>query len=285
MAISQVIPVPAGNALRVYLNPLAGAQYWSLLRRTDADFTTVSDADAFVVATGSTDEVILDYTALINGTTYFYCDFAWDGTEFVAGVPVSAIPAATYQSASVDPLEFVRDRLDLGIAAEVAFGNLKPESGKIRVVTAPYGLVEGIKFPVISVHLESDSPGTRAVGETQFGDYLDGGIGQWEENEGWLASVRLNVVGVSLNADERIQLRKAIKRVVQANLTVFTAVGFVNINFSQTDSEEFTEDLAPVFKSNGTFECEAPSLVTFAQGAVSTVTDTLNFSALEPQYG
>lgn len=275
MAITYVNTVPAGNALRVYVNPGAAA-CWTILRRTDANFTSVNDPDAVVVAANTDSPVILDFIGLVNGTEYFYCDFGMVNGAVVMGTPVSGTPVAAYSSGSVDPLVFVRDRLRLGLANEVKWGTLKPESGVIQVVTAPYALIEGIKLPCVSVHLESDAPGTRGVGEMQFPAGI--GAGGWEENEGWLASFKLNVVGVSLNADERIALRQAIKRVIQANLTVFTAVGFVNISFSQHDAESFTENAAPLFMSNGFFECDAPSLVIFTE---PEVIETINVSIIE----
>jgi hypothetical protein len=284
MAITQISNVSAGNALRIYVAPPAGAAYWSLLRRTDANFTAVDDPDAVVILSNSKVLVPLDYTNLTNGTEYFYCDFAWNGTEYVMGVPVSGTPNAGYQVGAVDVQEFVRERLELGLAVEVAAGRLFPQTGLIPVVTAPYALIDGITFPCVSVHLENDSPGQRSVGESQFGEIYLGGIG-WDLNEGWLASTRLNIVGVSLNGDERIALRKAIKRVVQENLTVFNEVGFVNISLNQVDGEMFTEDQANLFLTNGTFECDAPSYVTTAIPTITTITTDLTYSTSESNYG
>jgi hypothetical protein len=286
MTITNVSAVPVGNAMRVYLTPPAGAAYWSLLRRTDADFTVVNDPEAVTIAANTDSKIILDYTGLENGTEYFYCDFAWVAGAYVMGTPVAGTPAAAYQSDTVDPLTFVRDRLRMALANEIAWGNLKPSTGKIQVLTAPYALLEGVSFPVVSVHLDDDSPGIRAIGEMNEPPAFDITTGAWIDSEGWLASVRLNIVGASLNGDERIELRKAIKRAIQANLTVFTAVGFVNINFSQQDGESLMgEKETLLYNTNGTFMCDAPSRVIFTEPNIITgVSVTVDETTLESAY-
>jgi len=76
-------------------------------------------------------------------------------------------------------------------------------------------------FPLVTIHLESEDPSIHAIGQDISGDYYDG-VGQsWEESDGWLAEVRLTIIGWSLNSDERIELRKALRRIILANMPVF----------------------------------------------------------------
>ena len=90
----------------------------------------------------SVDDVVLDTTALVNGNSYVYRLFSWDGAAFTISDPATAIPATSYQPAGPSPQQIVRDRVDLGMRVEVAAGRLKPDGGKISVITAPFVLAD-----------------------------------------------------------------------------------------------------------------------------------------------
>lgn len=261
-AISIVSAEPAGNALRVVLTPPAGAIWWRILRRTDASFAGASDPAAVVVADRLTSDFVVDYTGLANGTPYFYAFYSTvDGTTFVAGgAPVQGTPATTYQDASVDPQVLVRNRLILGLAAEVARGTLIPETGVVPVFTAAFALPDKMTFPCVTVHLDSTGPEEHFIGDDMANEaVMDGDI---IDATGWRATFSLNVVGTSLNMDERMALRMALRRIVQANLPIFDAAGLVNVNFTQQDSEQFSENSAPIYMTMGLFTCEAVAALT-----------------------
>jgi len=272
--ISLTQPLPAGNAVRVYLTPPTGAAWWRVLRRTADAFTGPTDAGAVVVADQCDDNVVLDTTALENGTTYYYRAYYWTGSTWQdSGASKTAVPDATYQGDDVDPQTLIRDRLALGMAVEVQRQALKPASGKVPVITAPFSLPDSITFPCISVHLEEDTRADRSVGEIHFPGEADG-MGAWRDTEGFLSQITLAVVGVSLNPDERIALRQAIQRVLAINAPVFDAAGLVLCQFSQKDSEQFQEQGAPLYLTEGTFTCLAPSYVTAPVPVITTVITT-----------
>ena len=280
MAITLIQPLSAGNALRLFVSPPRGAQYWRVLRRTADTFAGPYDAGAVVVAEQSDDNVILDTLALVNGTPVFYRCYSWDGTSWDNPASVTATPAATYQGDGCDVLQILRDRLDAGLAVEVARGVLQPLDGIIPVVTAPFMLAEKIRFPMVSVHLDSFSPADRFLGEDVSGLFDDEeGLG---ETEGFRARVQVNIGGVSRLPDERNTLRRCLVRILQANFAVFAAAGMDLVEFQFSDSEQLEEKAASLFLTAGTFTCQCSSFVTSHAPAITDVLSNPAFFGMEP---
>ncbi len=276
--ISTIRPLPAGSALRLYLTPITGAQWWRVLRRSAGAITGPTDAGAVVVADGSTEESILDFAGLVDGIAYTYQASYWTGAAFVASAPVAAEPAATFASGSVDPQMLLRERLELALAVEVKRGTLKPHDGVIPVLTAPFASPEAVSFPAVSVYFQSGEPGERAIGELVFPDAYDAAAGIHTEHEGWLSRVTLQVSAASLNADERVALRRALARAIQANLPIFDEAGMTLVTFSQQDREQFSENAAPLYFTTGTFTCLAPAFVTGTAEDIADVTINPTYS-------
>lgn len=243
-----------------------------ILRRTDDAFAGPDDPNAVLVGDDWEDTWLVDSgDDLTDGVQVWYRCFDWvDGAWVDQGISFAATPAVNFEPDGLDPQEFVRDRMQTGIAYAVAQNWLLPASGSIEVTTAPFQLSETVTFPTVSVHLESTGPADRAIGDSLI-DEFDQFSGQFEGTEGWIARTSLNIVGVSQNPDERIQLRKVLRQVVQANLPVFAGAGLRNIEFSQTDSEEFRENNVPLYKTNGMFSCLSPAWIRAGAGAPPTV--------------
>lgn len=274
--IALIHPISAGNALRLFITPPPGAEHWRVLRRTTDAFTGPDDATAVTVADGVTDTVVLDHgSALVNGTLYHYRPYYRIGGFWVAGDSVSATPAATYQGDTVDPQTLVRERLELGLAVEVARGVLAPASGAVPVLTVPYALSSPPVFPCVSVCVDEESAAVRAVGEVPCDDEHRSG-GGWVETEGWLSSTRLSVVGVSSDPTERAALRTAIGRVITANLPVFAGCGLLQVEFSQKDSEDLTRNDTPLHLVSCSFSCMTPSYIS---NFVDEITDVQAISS------
>lgn len=270
----MIVPLPVGNALRVFLEPPAGATLWRILRKGADTFTGETDPNALVVYEG-TQKSVLDVAYLNNETAYFYRAYYWDGTAWTASATVSATPQATYADASTDALSVVRDRLDYGLTVEVARGTLVHDENRIKVLTAP-PLFDDTRWPVVTVHLQSEVPAERALGEELDADYLDALDGEWIETEGWLAKVQLMITGWCLNPDERIELRKTLRRIVVANLPVFDDAGMVQIEFSQQDVDAVSGEYpAPVYQVMCCFSCLAPVIVRSQADAIADVTSTI----------
>ncbi|NCA72073.1 MAG: hypothetical protein EOM91_18740 [Sphingobacteriia bacterium] len=246
-------PLPIGNAAKLFVNPPAGVERWRL-RRSIADLTGPSDG---VLIYDGKDRMMWDLSIPESGT---YRYGVWytrdDGATWVEPEFATLDASPDYASQGADAQTVVRDRLFLGLQHEVAAGRLRPPRGKtaIPVFTAPPAFDVG-NFPCLSVHLDSDGPAERGVGE----DFPDTDIEDaWLEDEGWIARHELTVIGWVLNADERIDLRQAIKRLVVGNLPIFEATGLLQVEFSQQDDEDFNSYSAPVYLARGRFTCLAP---------------------------
>lgn len=274
MSITSVVPLAVGNALRVFLMPPAGAILWRLLRKETDDISGESDPAARRVYEGD-DRSALDSSLLVNGETYFYRVFYWDGTAWAGAESVSAVPVASYADASTDVLSVVRDRLDYGLQVEVSRSVLSPESGGIAVLTAP-PVYEDTRWPMVTVHLQDEAPFQRGIGEMIESDEFDALAGDWQGTEGWMAKVQLTIIGWSQNPDERVELRKALRRIVVANLPVFDEHGIVNIDFRQQDMEALSGEYPTnVYQSMCTFTCVAPVRVVSRGDAIADVTSTI----------
>jgi hypothetical protein len=258
--ISTVLPLPVGNALRLFLEPPAGSLEWRILRKGTDTFTDQNDPNA-VVAYQGTEPVVLDAQALQNGVLTYYRAFYWNGSAWLVSATASGTPNPTYQDFSPDVLSIVRDRIDAGLQVEVARGALSPASGSISVLSAP-PVFEDTRWPVVTVHLLSEQPAERMLGEMFTDDVFDPVSGTGIESEGWLARTQLSIVGWTQNPDERIALRQALRRLLVMNLPVFDAAGLVQIDISQQDIDAVSGEYpAPVYQTVGTFTCMAPVLV------------------------
>ena len=247
--------------------------WWRVLRRTSNSFQGATDPGAVVVADESTANMVLDTVGLENGTPYFYQDFGWTGSAWIAGAVASATPALSYTDDGIDPLSILEGRLSAGLAAEVAAGLLTPATGAIQVVTSPFALTEGTTFPIVSVHVDSTGPTDRFLGEEVSADFasMDG---TWPDTEGWFARTVLRVAAVSVNGDERNAIRRSLRRIIQGNLSVFDAAGLFQIEFSQSDSEDFDGNNMPLYQTVGIFTCNHAATVAGIDPAITDYTVT-----------
>lgn len=273
-----------GNAVRITLDGIpATATHWRLLRNVIGTFPAFNDpASVVVVDSNAGDPLqIVDFApGLVNGTLTYYQVFYFDGAVWSVdpNAPASCIPQATYQDDSTDPQSFIRDRLDLGIAAEIARGALVPppkNNGVIEVLLAP-PVFDQTLWPVVSVHMTSSTPINRSLGELVANDEQDTVSQLWDDHEGWHAKVQLTIVGWSLNPDERVALRKAIMRIILANLPVFDAALLLQIEFTQQDVEAISGEYpAPVYETVGMFTCVAPLAINAPGAPITDVESTV----------
>lgn len=268
--ISLLQRVPVGNAVRLFVSPPAGASRWRLLRRASGVFSGWDDTGAVVVYDGSSDKVVLDWHGLVNGFPYSYCLYSLVGGVWVDSPVRSITPDAYDTDCSTDVLSIVRERIDAGLAADIKRGFLTPKAGKIQVLTSP-PLYDNTTWPVVTVHVNSDASAERGIGDSPFPDLFHDDTGGWEAYEGWLSQWSIGIQGWSLNPDERIALRKSIKRIVIGNLAVFDAAGIFRVDLQQQDIEDFERYSAAVYQTVGTLTCLAPSLDSALESAIRDV--------------
>lgn len=274
IAMIQVLPV--GNALRIFVEPVQGAVFWRILRKTSDSFSGHDDASALVVYEGD-EKIFVDSKNLINEVPAFYRPYYNDGTNWVSGVTQSATPVATYEEFTTDVMDLLRQRIETGLKVEIGRGNFQPEHGYIQVFTAPPSLDQNTRFPLVTMILESENPEVRGLGENISGDEFDSIGFDWIESEGWIARVQLAIAAWSLNSDERIELRKALRRIIIANFTVLDAEGISNISAEFHDVNMVNGEFnAPIYQVLCNFSCLAPVRVGNKLDTVSSVEVTVN---------
>ena len=267
--ISMIQPMAIGNALRVFLTPPANAEYWRVLRKSTDDIVDQDDGYALVAYEGD-HRIFIDTASLLNDIRAYYTPFYLIGGEWVRGTGSYGTPAATYEDYSTEVLSVLRDRLEAGLTIEVERGNLMNELGYVQVLTAPPTMNMNIQFPLVTVTLEGESRDLRGIGEDTMGDFLEADGDEWLEHEGWLAGVQVSIVGWSLNPDERIELRKAIRRVIVGNLTVLADKGMSLPNLSLKDDDAVNGEFGdtPMYLVTGIFSCTAPVRVGHLAGGI-----------------
>lgn len=269
MSLRYVEILPVGNALRLHFLPPAGAASLKLLRRSSGEFTGPDDPGALVVADlAPLPEpcVIPDTNALVNGTAYLYRAY-YDGDADLYD-DATATPQASYQDVGADVVSLLLERLRLGLAVEIARGVLRPKTGRIEVQNAP-PLWDETPFPVVTLHLTQAAPETRALGEV-----IDEGVElstAYLDGEGMLDRVRVALVGWSLNPDERIALRRVVRRILNANLPVFEDAGILVPEWSQRDQDEMQAYNLPVYQAITEFSCLVVEGVESETAKVTTV--------------
>lgn len=266
--ISTVQPLYIGNALRVFVEPPAGAIVWRVYRKGSNTFSGMDDASALLVFEGG-EKVFTDAMSLPNDIMAFYKPwYSQDGVSWTAGAVGSGTPRSTYTETSTDALSLVRDRLEAGLQVECKRGTFMTELGYIQVYTASPSLERDLRFPLVTVHLDREQSNERGIGGDIVGlssDPLDGL--DWQDGDGWLADVELTIIGWCLNGDERNELRKAIRRIILANMTLFSDQGLENIVLSQSDVNAVEGEYpAPMFMVNTSLTCLAPVVVAGANG-------------------
>lgn len=267
--ISIAQPLPAGNAIRIFVEPPSGALSWRVLRKGADTFTGYDDVSALIAFEGD-ERVFVDTESLINDQTSFYKAYFFDGSTWTGSSTVSATPSATYEDNTTDAMEVIVDRLRAGLKVEVDRQNILNELGYIQVFTAPPNLERDMRFPLVTVSLDVEEPEVRGIGELLESDVLLDD--EWFESEGWIARVQLSIVGWSLNPDERTELRKAIRRIIVANLAVLDDKGIQQVQLSQTNLDSVSGEYdAPVYQTVGTFTCIAPVRVGNRADSISEV--------------
>lgn len=244
--------------------------HWRLLRRQDDAFAGHDDESATLVYEGDDTEV-LDTRGLVNDVEYRYRPYYLLPSGWVSADSRGARPAAAYEDAGPDVIEILQERLRAGLRDQVIGDRLTHQDGAVPVLAVPPAY-DNARWPLVTLHLANEDPAERFIGEAVGQDRLEPG-GQWGDSEGWLARVEVDVIAWSLNSDERIQLRKALRRVVLANLEIFDDYGLVQVNWTMSDSEDFESYNAPVYQVVGKFSCLSPAAVVSTVPPVVSVFD------------
>lgn len=255
--ITMIVPLYVGNALKLYLSPPATAEYWRVLRKGTNDIAGPDDPDAIVIYEGDTNSVT-DTNALKNDVMMFYAIFYRVNNTWVAGNVSYGTPVSSYVDYSTDVLGLLRDRLEAGLKVEVERGVLLNDFGYIQVMTAPPVMNTNIGFPLVTVSLEDEQPYIQGIGLDTTGSYDD--FDDELDLDGTLNKVHLSITGWSLNPDERLTLRSAIRRIILANTDVFAGHGIAlpELSLRNVDAVNGEYGDTPLFLVSGDLTCTAP---------------------------
>lgn len=255
--------MPCGNAAAILVRPLPGADEWRVLRRADEAFTDAETGVLVAGEEGDTPQQVVDWTGLVNGTPYYYqCFCRFDDAWGTSGGVHEVTP--DYQDQpdfhAPDPAAFVRERLALGLASELALGRISHAKNIIPVLSAP-PQIDQVALPLVTVMLEQRGAEVRAIGEELIPDAFSQADDLWDEFEGWLDRSRLQIIVWSLNPDERKALRDAVQRVLLLNLPVFDFAQFTSLDLSESEQADFQSFNAPVYQALFDLTCLHPSIV------------------------
>jgi hypothetical protein len=267
--IALLTSISSGNAVSVLLNPPSTAVKWRILRNLTGVF---ADQNSATLVYEGNERHFTDIAGLDNGIVVFYQPFYWNGSVWSTAPAKSITPGLTFVDRSVDVLSLVRDRLDAGFAGLVARGDLTHPRGNFPVLTAS-PQVEDAAFPIVTVHLSSDSDDVRFVGDTLHDDVMNVDESVSEIN-GWLSQYSLEIVVWSLNGDERKALRAAMKTILISNLTVFSSNEMEEISLQFSDQEDFETYQSPMYTGHCSLRCLAPTVIDSSGPAVKS-TDTI----------
>ena len=276
--ISLIQALPAGNAIHVIVRPPADAVAWRLLRRGTDVFAGPDDPDALVVGDWGDWDAVVDDTGLTNGRAYFYRAYYRDaeGDDLPPSATGTAEPYYGAADVGPSPLRVVRERLTVTLKNMIAAGQLSVANRAVQIVTAPFMQPDKTRFPVLSLHLDSDRPSDQMIGAHAGGEAIGDA---WEDRSGWWSDVTINILALSLNPDERLALGEAVKHAIITNLPIFEANGMMRPLLSITHTElQPDASNAPVFVAACTFTCQAASFAA-ETGPVVAATP---FTILEP---
>lgn len=276
--ISLAQSLPSGAA--VLLSLTAPQCAWVVLRREDTNFSGFPDLNAVVVGAGQTVDTrpvdVLDYQSLVNGQTYWYRLYTLQSGGWLAdGAAVSVVPAyeAQTQFEIIEPVELVRERLEVGLQGEVALGNLNHPQGAIPVLRSP-PIIDHVAFPCITVLLETRAPDVRGVGEMVIPDQFLSDEDEWEHYQGWLDRSVIQITAWSLNAEERALLRRAIQSILIVNLPIFSEAGMTLIDFPTSDNFDPQSFGVPVYQAVFQLSCQHPAITTVRLPSIHHVEST-----------
>lgn len=283
--IQFAIAMACGNAVSLLLKPESGSAQWRLLRRKDGAFAGYDDVDAVLVSAADNDNdfSVVDYSDLTNGQDYHYRHYCLlDGEWVASGDDAVLAPAYVGEPlySAPDVTSFVRERVQLGMNAELGAGRLSHDLGRIPVLAAN-PTVESVTLPVVTVILELRKAEVRGIGETLVPCEFDGE--QWTVTEGWMDRSNVQVAVWARNHEDRLRLRDALQRVLMLNLPVFDAAGLLEIDISEHENFDFETYDAPVYQSVFDFSCLHAALVAHQVPPITDVEITTDATARAEQ--
>lgn len=274
MKIAYAAPLPSGNAAQIIITPQAGEVSWRVLRKVGAmdstNFSGPDDPSAMLIHDGNS-RTINDFLGLVNGSPHTYIVYPFDanGALMPLFAKATIIPNQDFEDTSVDVQEVVRGRIESVLTTMIAKGQLPITANQISVLSIPFGS-QNTPIPIVTVLLGSDVSDTRAIGDGLGAGLPVDAVG-WDESDGWLSRVSIDLCIWSLNPEERNDLRRAVKAAIVSSLGHFDDAGMVQIDLHLRDEEDCESMNAPLYKTTGVLSCLAPSSTVNHASRINTV--------------
>lgn len=249
----------AGAAVYLYLDPPAGPSHLRLVRRYDATFPALPTGTGNIeVYAGVPTGGILDWHEVVPGAVHWYAPYYLTGATWTLGTAYSITPTIQTHAPTLDSLDVIRERIEVGLNALLADGYLRHPRNQFNVLTAP-PVLEDACFPAVAVHLDQAVADTHFVGGFIGDDTTEDGLQR--ETEGWWARYQVQVEAWSLNPDERRLLRRALRDILVSGRDVLELIGLMELEVSLADSEDFQSYNAPLYHTVAKLSYLAPDVV------------------------
>lgn len=255
-------PFQFGGAVRLlWVSPSdATFDHVLILRKATASFTGPTDPGATIVHRGVGKQAMefrsvflpddiaasnLYRTVLDDGNdswnaASYYAIYAMNASE--SDVSAAAIVSATMPPVSVveelDLIGILMPFLSSYLKEQIRVGILPVQQG-ITDVTVFDGppLLDAVKFPIVSLHLDDDHPIAFAIGD-DIG-YMDEAGDTVRPRRGFMSSVTIAIVGVTDNPEVRRYLYRSLKAALIAARQLLEQKGLLNMEVTGRYAEDF----------------------------------------------
>jgi len=303
---AEVRPFTFGGAVRLlWVEPTdATYDHVVILRKASPTFSGINDVSAtriysgvgqlareyrsvFLpgdVASSNAYRTILDtLIAEWNQTTYY--------ALYAANAAESDVSSAVVLAAVLPPVSTVEELDIIGtllpfiasyLKAQIAVGMLALPQGmtEIQVIDGP-PLIDTIRFPVVSLHLDDDHPTGFAIGD-EIG-HLDETGDDVVARRGLLSAVTVAVVGVTDNPEIRRALYRSLKACLIAGRQLLEQTGLVNMEVSGRYAEDFANYDMPLYSAELILRGTVSSAASVIPSEQIIRTIDVSIGALTPQ--
>lgn len=264
-----------GAAVLVTMAFPCRAQQMKLLRRWDNAFPEIpDDPQASVIYADEPVASVLDWHAVLPGIEHWYQPYFFlDGTWQRSGEPRVIVPTVQAHEPSMDSLDVIRERLEIGLNALLRNGLISHPRGVFAVLTAP-PIIDDNAFPMIAVRLQQGASETHVIGGYFGTESLESG--DVREFDGWLSRYRVQVEIWSLNPDERRLLRRAVRDILVANRDILEVLGLQELDVTFGDDEDYESHSATIYRTHASLSYLAPDVVWTDTPAIGSVPVSIN---------
>jgi hypothetical protein len=301
----EVRPFGYGGGVRLHwLNPADAAfHHVKIIRKTVNSFSGHNDPAATVIYSGkgvqtaphqtvfrpspAVTEVrhrcTIDSKGVLWATTYYYAIYAMNVAEndvSVAVVKSGGTPDVSVFE-EVDVIGLLLEYISAYFKRQIAVQGLKVPSGvtELPVLDSP-PLIENVKFPCISIHLDTDAPEGYSIGDdlNQLSAEGDATV----HRRGYLAGFTLSITGWTENPEIRRHLYRHLKGCLLSARQLLEQSGVVNTRLTGRYAEDFEGYNMPLFSAafSLTGQLQASVRVVPIEATITTI--TVNQPALSP---